>query len=199
MRTRHGAVAWLLSVCGALLCDGAHPQRRSASHISSTGDDARGDGSAARPWRTYARARRAGPGRSLHFGPGVHSVGAGLLLGEADSGSVVSGAGAGVTVLTGGAPLPAWTVTRDAATGLQLWTAPLAAPNSSGGAGLLHTQLFIQEGGGGGGGGEGGGDPFRFGRRLTARSPVMAYDHSSEVDPKHSIVFRPGQVQARYR
>ena len=95
---------------------------------------------------------------------------------------VVSGEGAGATLLTGGTALPPWTETNDAATGLPLWSAPLAASSAE-----LHTQLFLQDKEGGG-----------FGRRLTARSGVMSYDHASLLDPKHSIVFRPGQVQDSY-
>jgi len=63
-------------------------------------------------------------------------------------------------------------------------------PRTPDGSAELHTQLVVQEGGGGGGG-----EPFRFGRRFTARSAVMSYSHASAVDPKHSIVYRAGQVQ----
>lgn len=49
---------------------------------------------------------------NVHFGPGVHSVGGGLLLGEANSGVVVSGEGPGITVLTGGTALPPWLAMR---------------------------------------------------------------------------------------
>lgn len=129
----------------------------------------------------YSRARAHGlpsqPANNVHFGPGVHSVGGGLLLGEADSGVVVSGGGPGITVLTGGTALPPWTVARDATTGRPLWSAPLAAASHPDGTAELHTQLFVQGGGG---------EPFRFGRRFTARSAVMSYSHASAVDPKRT-------------
>jgi hypothetical protein len=37
-----------------------------------------------------------------------------------------------------------------------------------------------------------------FSRRYTARSPTMAYSHSSAADPQHSIVYNPGQVLNKY-
>ena len=40
--------------------------------------------------------------------------------------------------------------------------------------------------------------PLQFTRRVTARSKMMAYDHTSTADPKHSIVYKPGQVATRY-
>lgn len=151
---RSTAFPWAVVVLSAIW-SGVHPVEvpvPSTSYISTEGDDARGNGSRTRPWRTYSRARARGlpsqPANNVHFGPGVHSVGGGLLLGEADSGVVVSGEGPGITVLTGGTALPPWTVARDATTGRPLWSAPLAAASHPDGTAELHTQLFVQGGGG---------------------------------------------------
>ena len=127
--TRSGATLLPCIVIWSAICAGTRAVP-GTSYISRAGNDVTGDGSSGRPWKTYQRARGAAiaiarkmPSRdtlpspqsapntnNYHFGPGIHSVGEGLHLGEADGGAIFSGEGRGVTVLTGGTVLSAWTV-----------------------------------------------------------------------------------------
>ena len=189
-------------------------------HIELHGNDEVGDGSAARPFATWAGCQRylagGAPHRHSHhpagppefrFGPGVHSIiGTGGLRfdGPGHAGTVVSGAGKGATHLTGGIPISAWKATD------KTWP-----PTVDGGGGGSHVvpvwEAAIPKGA----------QPFRqlfvqsqqvapsssppgaplavsFARRLTARSEVMHYSHTNMEDPKHSIVYLDGQVLPEY-
>ena len=89
-------------------------------HIHLEGSDDAGDGSRSKPYRTltatqpqlHAHARNVDVDVELAFGPGVHSLVPtnGLQLGAGSSNVVVSGAGAGATVLSGAQVLSGWEV-----------------------------------------------------------------------------------------
>ena len=138
-----------------------------------------------------ARGLPSQPANNVHFGPGVHSVGGGLLLGEADSGVVVSGEGPGITVLTGGTALPPWTVARDATTGRPLWSAPLAAASHPR---RLGRAAHAARRAGGRGRGRGRAVPLRASVHGSLRRDVVQPRLCSGPEA-HSIVYRAGQVQ----
>jgi hypothetical protein len=174
-------------------------------HIDLAGSDNSPltDGSAERPFRTVAgwkeRARRTAtfPRGGIQFGPGVHDLvtSGGLQLGTAGTEGapfVVSGAGVGVTQLSAGTKVPQFKeqrvpVTRRGGTGsqateLRQWTTTMPAGTT------YFRQLFVRPSNA----------TANFSRRSTARSPLMAYNHTDMSDPQHSIVYNPGQVKPSY-
>ena len=172
-------------------------ERPAVVHIELAGSDATGDGSAGRPFRTlvgWNRVRHTAS--SIAFGPGVHSLvdAGGLALtspGTAGAPVVVSGAGPGQTLLSGGVRVlfhqqqPVQThgshVSSSAAAQQRRWTATLPANTT------YFRQLFVRSAHGG-----------NFSRRLTARSEEMVYERSSATDPEHTIYYKSGQVLPSY-
>lgn len=81
-------------------------------HVSPKGDDA-GDGSAARPYRTPARAQtaaRAAGGGEVRFADGVYELARPLVLTEADAGIVFAAAPGARPVLSAGRRITDWSV-----------------------------------------------------------------------------------------
>jgi hypothetical protein len=172
-------------------------------HIDSAvgSDDSAGaaDGSPERPFRSLrgwaaAAAKRAHGGGSaarfrpsgIKFSPGIHDLvgSGGLVLGTGGSEGapfVVSGAGQGQTVLSGGVKVQGITERAAGPTGAREWHATLP-PNTT-----YFRQLFVRPG-----------PHANFSRRLTARSEVMAYDHSVGSNPKYAVVYKVGQVKPQY-
>jgi hypothetical protein len=142
----------------------------------------------------------------IDFGPGVHDLVAagGLVLaaaGTADAPFTVRGAGEAVTTLTAGVPVTGFvelngatgetfsakTMQKTGGVGIAMkrtassipaaqqrqWRATLP-PNTT-----YFRQLFVRNGTTA---------PGDYERRLTARSPTMAYDHADASNPQFAIV-----------
>ncbi len=162
--------------------------------LTSGSDDlAVADGSHARPFRTLAgweaaRSRGAPATTGINFGPGIHDVVAtgGLVLdipGTVDAPFVVSGAGAGQTVLTAGGRVQGFAEETNGT--VRIWTATMPANTT------YFRQLFVRPASTGTAG-------ANFSRRVTARSATMQYDHADQSNPKFAIVYQPGQVAPAY-
>lgn len=127
------AAPWLVP----LLC-GATPRE---VILSPSGSDAHGQGTAAAPFATLARALAASRSRSaktITFLNGTYRLAAPVDLGADDAGLLLRAAHPGGAVLSGGVPLTNWTQAPGAPT---LWRAPLAVPQ--GHAPLLR-QLYVE-------------------------------------------------------
>jgi hypothetical protein len=108
----------------------------------------------------------------------------GLILktaGTAAAPFVVSGAGAGKTMLSGGVLVKGFAERLSAVSGAREWRVTLPANTT------YFRQLFVRSSSAG-----------KFMRRFTARSATMAYDHSVKTNPQYAIVYQPGQVRPSY-
>eukprot|EP00045_Choanoeca_perplexa_P005064 m.43187 g.43187 ORF g.43187 m.43187 type:complete len:668 (+) comp12910_c0_seq1:2-2005(+) len=140
--------------------------------------------------KTFASARQAHQfnNSDIHFAPGVHLLNDTLHITSIDEGASITGAGRNETFVSGGLELNRWqtqmyTMSNNRATSLFVH----ALPSSY----VPFRQLFVQSN-------ANGSATQRWGRRYTARSPVMSYDHADASDPEHSIITFPGQLRAQY-
>lgn len=147
-----------------------------------------------------AASRALGHPTPLRLAPGLHFLNKTLALGPADAGLVIQGAGAASSALSGAAAVSSWrTSPRLAhAPNLTVWQTQLpprfervwrlfvadsTSTASDAGATADANNASVLP---------------TFSTRTLARSPTMVYNHSSAVDPEHSIVYAPGQVLPAY-
>jgi hypothetical protein len=149
-------------------------------------------------------SRANGHREPLRLSPGIHYINQTITLTQRDRGFALIGSSADSTAVSGAFEVSQWQKSSLPGKALEIWSAPLpedftrvwrlyvAEASESATHSILSRSLKKQKQ-------VGQGDTLpTFAPRTLARSDTMAYDHVSEVDPEHSIVYEPGQVLDTY-